>query len=345
MSARSERPAAAMNRGRTAAFVMTLLAALIAIVLLYSMNVGAMRLSPQGVMRTLLGSGTGYQEMILFDFRMPRIVISILIGAGFAISGCILQGVTRNALADPGILGINAGAGLAVILFIAFYADKSGLPVFGVPLFAFIGAAATAALIYSLSYVRGEGISPYRMLLNGIAVAAGIVALITVLSIRLDHDDFQFVAIWVAGTIWGSNWKFVLALLPWLLVLIPYAMWKARVLDVLSLGDPAAMGLGAPVERERLRLYGAAVALAGACVAVGGGIGFVGLIAPHLARRLVGPQHRFALPASALIGALLLVVSDTLARLILQPTEIPTGIIVAVMGAPYFLYLLARSRG
>jgi len=343
MTVWSERTATRKARGRTAAIVMTLLAALIVIVLLYSMNVGVMRLSPLDVVRTLLGSGTDRQELILFDFRLPRIVISILIGAGFAISGCILQGVTRNALADPGILGINAGAGLAVILFIAFYADKAALPVFGVPAFAFIGAAATAALIYSLSYVRNEGISPYRMLLNGIAVAAGIVAVITVLSIRLDHDDYQFVAIWVAGTIWGSNWKFVLALLPWLIVLIPYVMWKARVLDVLSLGDPAAKGLGAPVERERLWLYGAAIALAGACVAVGGGIGFVGLIAPHLARRLVGPQHRYALPTAALTGALLLIVSDTLARLLMKP-EIPTGIIVAVMGAPYFLYLLARAR-
>jgi iron complex transport system permease protein len=165
-----------------------------------------------------------------------------------------------------------------------------------------------------------------------------------VLTLRLDPDKYQFVATWLAGTVWGTNWKFVLALLPWILVLIPYVFSKSRAMDVLNLGDQTATGLGAPVERSRLTLLAAAVGLAGASVAVSGAIGFVGLIGPHLARRLVGPKHDMLLPASALVGGLLVITADTIGRWILQPSEVPTGIVVAVIGAPYFLYLLARSK-
>ncbi|MNI33127.1 Iron-uptake system permease protein FeuC [compost metagenome] len=202
----------------------------------------------------------------------------------------------------------------------------------------------TATLIYVLAYKKNEGLSPTRLILVGIAVAAGISALMIVLTLKLDPQNYQFVAIWLAGSIWGTNWKFVLALLPWLLVLLPYAFYKARVLNVLNLGEQVATGLGTKVEGERVRMLAVAVGLAGSCVAVGGAIGFVGLIGPHLARRLVGPKHQFLLPASALAGALLLIVSDTIGRSILQTSEIPTGIVVAIIGAPYFLYLLAKSK-
>jgi iron complex transport system permease protein len=181
-------------------------------------------------------------------------------------------------------------------------------------------------------------------LLVGIAVAAGIGAAMIVLTLKLNPTKFQSVSVWLAGSIWGTNWKFVLALFPWLAILVPFAFMKARVLNVMNLGEQVATGLGTSVERERLYLLAAAVGLAGSCVAVGGGIGFVGLIGPHLARRLVGPNHKYLLPASALAGGLLLIVADTLARVIVQPSEIPTGIVVAVIGAPYFLYLLARSK-
>lgn len=324
-------------------WVLSLLGLLLVFALIISLNVGAFRLSPSDVLRTLFGYGTNRQELLLFDFRLPRITIAVLIGAGFAVSGCILQGVTRNALADPGILGINAGAGLAVILYLSF-AGSGSAPIMGVPFFALLGAGGTAVLIYGLSYSRLSGISPYRMLLNGIAVASGIVAATIVLTIRLKPGDYDFVARWLAGAIWGASWPYVLALLPWMIVLVPYAIYKSGALDVLGLGDLTATGLGAPVERDRLCLYAAAVALAGSCVAVGGGIGFVGLIAPHLSRRLVGPRHRYALPVSALVGALLLVAADTIARSPVASSEIPTGIVAAIIGAPYFLYLLARSR-
>lgn len=231
-----------------------------------------------------------------------------------------------------------------VILYVLFFGAHSFLSVFTLPFLALTGAGLTAIIIYRLTFKKGEGVAPMRLILTGVAVQAGIWALTTVLVVRLDDSQFDFVAAWQAGSIWGSNWKFVLALLPWLCLLVPYVLMKSRVLDVLNLGDDLAYSLGASVERERRRLLAAAVALAASCVAVSGSISFVGLLAPHLARRLVGPKHSILLPACALTGAVLVSAADTIARLIVQPAGIPTGIMVAIIGAPYFLYLLTKSN-
>ncbi|MGG6312829.1 FecCD family ABC transporter permease [Paenibacillus macerans] len=341
---RIEAPLHLRQRARKAYIVMAVLAILIIGVFIFSMNTGYIRLSPMDVFRTLFGMGTEKQELILYEFRLPRIVISVFIGMGMAVAGCIFQGISRNPLADPGVLGINAGAGLFVTLFISFYPTTANAPVFLMPVLALLGAAAAATLIYVLSFKKNVGLLPIRMVLVGIAVAAGINAAMIVLQLRLRPENFQMLQIWLVGSIWGTSWKYVLALIPWLIVLMPYVFIKARALNVLNLGDQTATGLGTPLERSRLGLLAAAVGLTGSCVAVGGGISFVGLIAPHLARRLVGPKHEYLLPASALAGGLLVIVGDTLGRWVLQPAEIPTGIVVAVVGAPYFLYLLSKSR-
>ncbi|EJF39169.1 ferrichrome transport system permease protein FhuG [Clostridium sp. MSTE9] len=324
--------------------VVLIFSVLLILSFIVSMNTGYSKLSPLDTLRTLFGGGSSKENLILFGFRLPRIVISMLVGAGLALSGCIIQGVSRNALADPGLLGINAGAGLTVILFVLFFGSQSYLSVFTLPFLALLGGGLAAILIYALAYKREGGLAPIRLILTGVAMQAGLSALTTVLVVKLDETQFDFVATWQAGSIWGSNWKFVLALLPWLLLLIPYVLSKSRALDVLSLGDDIAYGLGASVEKERRRLLVSAVALAASCVAVSGSISFVGLIAPHLARRLVGPRHRILLPVCALAGAVLVSVSDTVARVIAQPFEIPTGIMVAIIGAPYFLYLLVKNK-
>lgn len=325
------------------AAILSVCAGLLILSFLISMNTGYTKLSPMDTLRTLLGGGSDKEKLILFDFRLPRILVSIFVGAGLAISGCIIQGLTRNALADPGLLGINAGAGLMVILYVMFFGASSFLSVFTMPFLALCGAGIAAAVIYMLAFKKGEGVRPMELILTGIAVQAGISALTTVLVVKLDETQFGFVATWLAGSIWGSDWKFVLALLPWLILLIPYVLTKSQVLDVLNLNDDVACSLGVSVEKERRRLLAAAVALAAACVAVSGNISFVGLIAPHLGRRLVGPRHGILLPACALMGAVLVSIADTLARVIVQPSEIPAGIVVAVLGAPYFLYLLSKS--
>lgn len=309
-----------------------------------SMNTGYTKLSPEDTLRTLFGGGSNKENLILFKFRLPRIVVSILVGIGLALSGCIIQGIARNPLSDPGLLGINGGAGLMVILYIIFFGTKSFLSVFTLPFLALVGGGVTAVLIYLLAYKKGEGVAPLRLILTGIAMQAGIAALTTVLVLTLDDTQFDFVTNWQSGSIYASNWNFVMTLLPWILILAPYTMMKSRVLDLLNLGDEFAYGLGVEVERERKLLLGVAVALAASSVSVSGSIGFVGLIAPHMARRLVGPKHKILLPICALIGAVLVSISDTIAKLIVQPSEIPTGIVVAVVGAPYFLYLLFKDK-
>lgn len=324
--------------------VMILISALIVILFLLSMNLGQIRLTPGEVLQTLIGNGTPKQELILFEFRLPQIIIAILVGAGLAVSGCLLQGVTGNSLAEPGILGINSGAGLAVLVFVYFYPEELLGSVYLMPVLALAGAGVTAGVIFYLAYKRGEGVSAIRLVLAGIGVAAGINALTMVLSLRLDPQSHQFIYTWLAGTIRGTNWTYVMAFLPWLLVLIPYAVYKAKVLNILTLGDSSAVGLGTAVQKERFIMMGAAVALAGACVAVGGAISFVGLISPHLARRLVGPKHQLLLPASMLCGGLLMIVADAITRAFVASASIPIGVVVAVIGAPYFLYLLAKSR-
>ncbi len=326
------------------ALVVSVFSMLLILSFIISMNTGYSKLSPPDTLRTLFGGGTDRENLILFGFRLPRIVISILVGAGLALSGCVVQSVTRNPLADPGLLGINAGAGLTVVLFVLFFGAHTFMSVFTLPFLALIGAGATAVVVYALSYKRESGIAPLRLILTGVAMQAGVSALTTVLVVKLDERQFDFVASWQAGSIWGSNWKFVLALLPHLLILVPYVFSKSLALDVLNLGDEIACGLGAPVERERRNLLLAAVALAASCVAVSGSISFVGLIAPHLARRLVGPRHSVCLPTCALAGAVLVSASDTIARVIVQPSGLPTGIMAAILGAPYFLYLLIKSE-
>lgn len=320
------------------------LVVLILITFVISMNTGVIKLTPLEVIRTLFGQGDAQQQLILFEFRLPRIVLAVLVGMGLAVSGAVLQGISRNALADPGILGINAGAGLAVMLFISFFPSTKAAPVYLLPVLAFIGSGLTAIIIYTLSYKRQEGITPMRLILTGVAVAAGISSAMIVLTLRLTPENYQFVATWLAGSIWGSNWRFVLSLLPWLIVLLPFVYAKSRVLNILNLGEITAVGLGASIEKERRWLLAASVGLAGASVSVSGGIGFIGLVAPHLARQLVGAKHQFLLPASALLGGLLVLLADTIGRSILEPSEIPAGIVVAVLGAPYFLYLLARLK-
>lgn len=263
---------------------------------------------------------------------------------GFSLSGCVIQGITRNPLADPGILGINAGAGLIVMLFLVLNGTLGFASALALPFMAFVGAAATGMIIYLLSFRRRSGPRPIALILNGIAIQAGINALMTLLVLQLDSTQHEFLAKWQTGSIWSSNWKLVVVLVPWIIVGIIVLILSARRLDVLTMGDEISYGLGLKVGREKAKLLLTAVSLAAASVAISGSISFVGLIAPHLSRRLVGAKHSVLIPTCALMGALLVLTADTVARTIIQPSEIPTGIVVSVIGAPYFIYLLISQR-
>ncbi|PEZ72722.1 iron ABC transporter permease [Bacillus sp. AFS017274] len=316
------------------------------IVFFISINAGYIKIPLTDVMTTLLGNGTAQNELTIFEFRLPRIVLAILVGMGIAISGAILQGISQNPLADPGILGINAGAGFTVVLYMFFFQStaffKGGASVFIMPFTALLGSFLAAFLIYVLSWKKGR-VTPARLLLVGIGINAAFGAGLMIFQMKMEPNNFMKALIWLSGTIWGTNWTFVWALLPWLVVLIPLSIYKSKVLDVLRLGDSIAIGVGVQVEKERRLLLMISVALAGVCVSVGGGITFLGLIAPHIARRLVGARHAKLLPLTAILGSLLLLSADTLGRVIMAPMELPVGIIVSILGAPYFIYLLLKN--
>lgn len=327
-------------------FMIGLLLLLILVMFFISLSTGVIQISPGDVIKTLLNQGSDRQKLVLFEFRLPGILLALLIGSGLAVSGVILQGITQNELADPGILGINTGAGLAVVLFLYFFKNSldaaSSLSIYLMPVAALVGAIVAALIIYALAWKKG--VNPIRLVLVGIGVNAGFSAFLTIFQLKMDPQDFRQATVWLSGDIWNASWSFVFALLPWMLVLIPIALYKAYSLNVLNLGDDVASSLGTTVEGERRLLLLIAVALAGASVAAGGGIAFLGLVIPHIARKIMGPLHQYIIPISALLGALLLMVSDTIGKNLLAPTEIPVGIIVSILSAPYFVYLLMKTK-
>lgn len=308
-----------------------------------NLSLGTISISPKAVIATLAGFGTKQEDIVLFSFRLPRIVIALLIGIGLAISGTILQGITNNDLADPGILGINTGAGLSVVMFIFFSENTvvNSFSTFLMPLAAFVGALVAMFLIYFLAWKNG--ITPKRLILVGIGINSAFSAILIIFQLKMTNQSFSQVITWLSGDLWGTNWGFVVAILPWIILLGSFVWIKGRSLNIMRLGDEIAVGMGLKLERERRILLFTAAALAGACVAFGGGLAFIGLIAPHLARRIVGPLHQIMLPAAALIGALILLVGDTISRNFFGPSEIPVGLIVSIIGAPYFVYLLIKT--
>lgn len=314
------------------------------IVILISLNTGSLRIAPMEVVRTLLGFGDNKTSLVLFEYRLPRIIITILAGIGLGISGAILQGVSRNPLADPGIIGLHAGASFGLVMFVTYFHSLNDKAALLIPLFTFVGGCLTALIIILLTYDRYKGILPIRLILVGIAIAACFNAITLFLSLRLDEDTYTFASRWLVGNVWGRDWIHVIALLPWIVILTPFGFLQSRKLDVISLGDNTAVGLGVSVLRTRLSMLAIAVALSSASVAMVGGIGFIGLVAPHLARRLVGPRHQHFLPVAGLLGMVILVLSDTVGRSIFQPNAIPAGIVVAAIGGPYFLYLLTKTK-
>ena len=320
--------------------LLALLLLLLAAVIL-SVSYGEYRIAPLDVVRATLGLETGNDDyrLVVRLFRLPRIVLAALVGAALAVSGAILQGVTRNPLADPGILGISSGAALAAVSLLVYF---TAAPALLLPWAAFGGALLTAALIYLLAW-RG-GSSPLRLILIGIGFAAAAQALTTLLVVFGDINDVQRAFVWLSGSVHGRGWAEVRMLALWLAVLLPLTFLSARQLNTLSLGDESATGLGVGLERTRAFLILLSVALAAGAVAAAGTVGFVGLVAPHITRRLVGPGHEGLLPASALTGALLVVLADLVGRTVIAPNQLPAGLVTAVVGAPYFMYLLWRYR-
>ena len=316
---------------------------LIAVMFVLHLGTGFADLSYVDLARILLGGGTAEENMTVFDFRMVRSVLALLIGAGLALAGLVFQTISRNELASPGLLGVNAGAGFGVLLLI-YFSDTASSSLWLQPLVATIGAALAAIFIYRMSYEKGKNLSTYTLVLMGISLTAGIHAIEMMLIVRLSQEKFSQVNTWIIGSIFGGTWEHVALLLPIILLLAVFFYLRQTDLDVLALSDETAIGLGVPLNRARFLYLMAAVALAASCVAIGGSIGFVGLLCPHIARRLVGVQHARRIPLTVLIGALLVVSADWVGRVIIAPDEMLLGIVIALIGAPYFLFVLARAK-
>ncbi|KGP72580.1 FecCD family ABC transporter permease [Pontibacillus yanchengensis] len=323
--------------------IITALLLLITGTVLVGLGLGYSSVSYDRLIPIFLQQGTFKENFVVFSVRMPRIIITVLAGMALALSGAILQGITRNDLADPGIIGINTGAGVAVAVFFLFFPIDVGSFVYMLPIVAFVGAFLTATLIYLFSYKKSVGLQPIRLILIGVGFSMAFSGLMVVLISSAKREKVDFIANWLAGNIWGSDWPFIWAILPWLVILIPFTLYKANRLNLLGMGDSVSIGVGLSIERERFSMLLVAVALASAAVSVTGGIAFIGLMAPHIAKSLIGPRNQLYLPIAILLGGWLLLVADTIGRNILEPDGVPAGIMAALIGAPYFIYLLIRK--
>jgi iron complex transport system permease protein len=278
------------------------------------------------------------EDLIIRTLRVPRALVAALVGAALAVAGAIIQGLTRNPLADPGILGIEAGAALAVVGSV-FVFGASSLTTYA--LFAFLGGAIAAVIVYSLGTLGG-GMSPMKLIVAGAALAALLSSLTTAVLI-LNQRTLEEIRFWLAGSVAGRDLTLLLQVLPYVGAGLLLAFALGRQITALTLGEDVATGLGQRTAWVKFFCVVAVVLLAGSAVAIAGPIGFVGLVIPHVARFFVGVDYRWVLPYSALLGAMLLVSADIAARLVLRPQELPVGIMTALVGAPFFIYL-ARKR-
>ena len=273
----------------------------------------------------------------LMEYRLPRALLAIIIGGALAISGVLVQSVVRNPLASPDILGINNAAGLVAVTVLIFLPN---LAFYWLPIFAFIGGILSFILLWMIC---GFNFRPIKMAIIGVALSA-LWAAISHYLMLTNPVEINTAMLWLTGSLWGRSWAYVNVVLPWLLVLLPLPFIFCRDLDTLGLGENKAATLGVSVNKTQILVLVLAVALSTTAVAICGPIAFLGLVAPHLARKLVGGRHHTLLPAAMLIGSLLLQISDILARVIDPPTELPAGILTAIIGAPYFFYLLMRTK-
>lgn len=288
-------------------------------------------------------------RLVYFDIRLPRMLLGMLIGAGLAVSGVVMQGLFRNPLADPGLVGVSAGAGLGAVTVIVLggtvLAPVMALfGIYGLQVFAFIGGLATTLILYRVA-TRGGQTQVATMLLAGIAIAALAGALMGVLIYVASDSQLRDFTFWSLGSLSGSNWQKVLASGPIILGALACCAFLARGLNALTMGEATANHLGVPVQRLKRIAIVAVAAATGASVAVSGGIGFVGIVVPHLLRLAIGPDHKYLLPAAALLGAAFLLVADAVSRTIVAPAELPIGIVTAAVGGPFFLWILLRKRG
>ncbi|MDB5657967.1 MAG: iron transporter [Cypionkella sp.] len=338
------------DREARAALMTKLLIGLLVVVSVLSLGTGAAGLSLIDLARAAMkGELSTRDQVILWNIRLPRLAMGMLIGAALAVSGALMQGLFRNPLADPGIVGVGAGAGLGAVMAIVLggLLPASIAVHFGgqlVPVAAFVGGWVTTLLLYRVA-TRGGHTSVATMLLAGIALGALGGAVIGVLVYLADDRQLRDLTFWGMGSLAGAGWGKIASALPLILPVLVFSPLMARGLNALALGEAQAAHLGIEIERLKRLTILAVAAATGASVAVSGGIGFIGIVVPHLLRISTGPNHRYLLINAALLGASLLLAADMIARTIVAPSELPIGIVTALLGAPVFLWILIRRQG
>jgi iron complex transport system permease protein len=319
--------------------------------MILSTGIGPIGLQPSTVMgvvgHEILGigsSGASLDTTVVMDLRLPRVLFGALCGAALAVSGAALQSLFRNPLADPGIIGVSGGASTGAVAAIVILPPLTGAAVaWVVPAAAFAGGILATALIYALAR-PGMGEGTARLLLVGIAIGSGFAAITGFLTFAADDDELQSVVFWQMGSLGSIDWTTIAIGTPVVLAGIALMIVLARRLDLLTLGDRQAHHLGLDVRRTRRLVIATTALLTGTAVAFSGTIGFIGLVVPHIVRQMCGPAHRGVLPMSAVTGAVIIVIADTLSRSIAPPAEVPIGLFTALLGAPFFLALVLRSR-
>ncbi|OME04598.1 iron ABC transporter permease [Paenibacillus odorifer] len=320
-------------------FMFIALAFIIAALSLLSLSVGGVSVPLKEVLASLAGRNAEASDLIIMQFRLPRITAAILIGAALAVAGALLQGVIRNPLASPDLLGVTGGASVAVVAFMTFV---TGYSIHWIPFIAIGGALIAAIINYVFAWKKG--VSPFRLVLIGIGISTAMGALTTFLLISGPAYLAAQVLNWMTGSIYGTNWSYIKVIWPWVAIFIPLSLGLAKELNVQSLGEDVARGLGSRLQLSRMILLFYSVALAGAAVGVAGTISFIGLMAPHISRRLIGNSYKMIIPVSALIGAIILLLADLAGRMLFQPLDIPAGVFTAGIGAPFFMYLLFKRK-
>ena len=314
------------------------------LVAVISLSFGSLNLSPWRVMKVLFSPSDTSQSLnvIIKQIRLPRIILSFLVGAGLSIAGVVFQGVIRNPMVDPYIVGISAGAGTGVTLAIVLNLQFSFLFFNTLPLMAFIGSLITVYIVYNLAKTKDK-VPVVTFLLAGVAVGFVLNALMSFLMV-IGTRDLQKIVYWLLGSLSTASWSDIKLMLPYFLIGNIIIIFFLKDLNLILLGERSAQHLGVDVEKSKKYLIIGASLVTASVVSVSGSIGFIGLIVPHIARLLVGPDHKKLYPTAAILGGIFLIISDDLARIVLSPMEVPVGIITALTGGPYFIYLLRKTK-
>ncbi|AWK51743.1 iron ABC transporter permease [Clostridium beijerinckii] len=324
-----------------------ILLTLLCISLILYLSWGSYKILPLDILKTLLGQGTKLQNAALLNNRIPRMLVGISVGIALSTAGALLQTITKNELADSGIIGINAGAAVAAVIFISlktedYYSELGNLSIYVLPFMAILGAGISAIIIYFLS--SRDRVRPKRLLLIGLGINAGLNAFITFFTFRGGVSDYNRVLIWISGSLWGASWNYAKIIIPLVFIMFTLVLINHKKLDVLNLSDEHAICLGLNLNKERKRFLTFVVILAGAATAFAGNVGFIGLISPHIARKLVGPYHKNFIVVSAIISIIIILFADAISKNLFSPIEIPVGITISILGVPYFIYLMMKEK-